>query len=184
MMDKILDKLLHQSMDRGTLKPDDIPDLDLYIDQVISLMEKSVGTQPDGQPPLTRTMIHNYSKAGLISPVKGKKYSKEQIMQMFAVYVLKNTLSIAQIKRILCAIDEKPEHLQSCYQAYIDCQKPLREKIQAQMEEIMGGVSANFSEELFIKLLLMADASQMIADYARRITEKCYPEPPIKGKKK
>lgn len=183
-MDSKLEELLSKSMTRESLNPDDVPDLDLYIDQIITLMEKSVGTQEDGQPPLTRTMIHNYSKAGLISPVKGKKYNKEHIMQMFAIYSLKNTLSIAQIKRILCALDDDPEYMNSCYKRYLDSQKQLRDKMKEAAEEIMQDVSADDREALFIRLLLMADSAQTMTDYARRIADECYPEPPAKGKKK
>ena len=35
-------------------------------------------------------MINNYSKAKVITPVKGKKYTKEQIIQMLIIYQLKN----------------------------------------------------------------------------------------------
>ena len=46
-------------------------------------------------------MINNYAKDRVISPVKGKKYTKEQIIQILFVYTLKGTLSIGEIKRIL-----------------------------------------------------------------------------------
>ena len=92
--------LLEASMKTKQLRPSDIPELDLYMDQIISLMNTHLGNDGEKEP-LTRTMIHNYSKAGVIAPVKGKKYSKEHILQMLAVYSLKNTLTITQIKRIL-----------------------------------------------------------------------------------
>ena len=48
-MDILINKLLNESMSRGAVDPDQIPDLDLYIDQIIMLIEKAVGQQPDGQ---------------------------------------------------------------------------------------------------------------------------------------
>ncbi len=183
-MDRTLERLLAQSLDRGTLDPADIPDLDLYIDQIIALMQKQVGTSEDGQPPLTRTMIHNYSKAGVIRPVKGKKYSKEHIMQMFAVYSLKNTLSIAQIRRVLCALDAESEALESGYRSYIEGQQEMRENMCREMQKMLEDLHGNSREQLFTAMLLMADASQTVADFARRIAEECYPDPPAKGKKK
>lgn len=184
-MDILINKLLNASMDRGSLDPEQIPNLDLYIDQIIMLIEKFVGTQPDGQPPLTRTMIHNYSKAGLISPVKGKKYSKEHIMEMFAVYSLKNTLSIEQIKRVLCALDDgQQDLLNEKYQEYLQENQTLRETFCREIENMMEGVSSDDYAELYTRLLLLADMAQMLTDFARRIAEQCYPEPPAKGKKK
>ena len=182
-MDSKLLQLLRQSMDRGTLNPDEIPELELYIDQIITLMEKHVGAQEDGQPPLTRTMIHNYSKAGLISPVKGKKYSKQHIMEMVAIYSLKNTLSIAQIKRVLCALDN-PEHLEHGYTNYLERRENLRKNMKDSAAQLLEEVSSADRDELFTDLLLLADMSQMLADYARLLAEECYPEPPAKGKKK
>lgn len=183
-MDDKLNAMLDRSMDNGTLDPNQIPELDLYIDQIIMLMENHVGKQEDGQPPLTRTMIHNYSKAGLISPVKGKKYSKEHIMQMFAIYSLKNTLSIAQIKRVLCGIEEDAEQMKQSYLEYLQGRQVLREATRDTMEQMMKDITADNRQELFPRLLLMADAAQLIADYARSIADECYPEPPAKGKKK
>ena len=53
-------------MKTRALHPDDIPNLDLYMDQIIALMNTHLGTDGEKEP-LTRTMIHNYSKAGLIT---------------------------------------------------------------------------------------------------------------------
>ena len=179
-MDILINKLLNESMSRGAVDPDQIPDLDLYIDQIIMLIEKSVGQQL-----LTRTMIHNYSKAGLISPVKGKKYSKEHVMEMVAVYSLKNTLSIEQIKRVLCALDDSPkEVLEDQYQEYLAERMSQRESAREAAENMMKGVSSDDYAELYTRLLLLTDIAQVIADFARGIADRCCPDPPPKGKKK
>ena len=60
---------------------------------------------------LTKTMINNYSKAKVITPVKGKKYTKEQIIQMLIIYQLKNNLSIQEIKELLTPIYESDTYL-------------------------------------------------------------------------
>lgn len=185
-MDIKLKEILAQSMDRGTLNPDAIPELDLYIDQIISLMDKYVPRRDEDQPPLTRTMIHNYSKAGLISPVKGKKYSKEHIMQMFAIYSLKNTLSIAQVKRVLCALrdDEDGDVLNESYQEYLTNRTEVHDALCESVEHMMDGIESDDYKELYSRLLLLADASQMLTDFARQLAEQCFPDPPAKSKKK
>jgi len=85
------------------LKNTEIPSIDLYVDQIINLVSAKLdgGSQRYKDLKLTKTMINNYSKDGLITPVKGKKYNKEQILQMLTVYSLKNTISIGEIKRLL-----------------------------------------------------------------------------------
>lgn len=70
-MSKDFRKLIQESVKQKQLHPEDIPSLDLYMDQVIALMSEHLGEDGEKEP-LTRTMIHNYSKAGVISPIKAK----------------------------------------------------------------------------------------------------------------
>ncbi len=85
------------------LNSSEIPPIDLYVDQILNLISERVtqGSERYHDKQLTKTMINNYSKEGLITPVKGKKYNKEQILQMLTIYSLKGTLSIGEIKRVL-----------------------------------------------------------------------------------
>ncbi len=85
------------------LRAADIPAIDLYVDQIINLVSDKLksGSERYHDRQLTKTMINNYSKDGLITPIKGKKYNKEQIVQILTVYSLKNSLSISEIKRLL-----------------------------------------------------------------------------------
>ncbi len=96
-------ELVLDAVNDADLRPDDIPSIDLYLDQITGIAAEKL---KEGSPRfhdrvLTKTMINNYSKDGLISPIKGKKYNKEQILQMLLVYSLKNTLSIGEIKLLL-----------------------------------------------------------------------------------
>ncbi len=98
-----LDKVLSDALNESELQSADIPVIDLYVDQILNLVNEKL---LDGSPryhdrQLTKTMINNYSKEGLITPVRGKKYDKEQILQMLSIYTLKSTLSINEIKRLL-----------------------------------------------------------------------------------
>ncbi len=101
-MDANLQALIEKELADSDLHATDIPALDLYMDQIITLLsEKYEGNRrAPSEKILTKAMINNYSKEGLIQPVKGKKYSKEHIMQMLLVYALKNTLSIQEIKAV------------------------------------------------------------------------------------
>ena len=107
-----LKALLAEAVHDADLHPHEIPSIDLYLDQITSLADEK---RKEGSPrfadrALTKTMINNYSKDGLLSPIKGKKYSKEQILQMLMVYEMKNTLSIGEIKRVLQNVYALPEY--------------------------------------------------------------------------
>lgn len=89
--------------------PEDIPNIDLYMDQVTTFMETQLSSTkryPDDKI-LTKTMINNYAKNNLLpSPVK-KKYSKEHILLLIFIYYFKNLLSIKDIETLLAPISEK-----------------------------------------------------------------------------
>lgn len=85
------------------IKNSDIPDIDLYMDQVLSFLnDKLSNNHSDSEDPaLTKTMINNYTKNGLLpSPVK-KKYSKEHMMVLIFIYYFKNFLSINDVQKML-----------------------------------------------------------------------------------
>ena len=87
---------------------EDIPQIDLYMDQVTTFMEKHLGElkrYPDDKV-LTKTMINNYAKNNLLpSPVK-KKYTQEHILLLVFIYYFKNLLNFTDIETILSYITE------------------------------------------------------------------------------
>lgn len=106
---------------------EDIPELDLYMDQVIQLFENklSVLKRKEEDKVLTKTMINNYAKAKLLMSIKNKKYSKEHLILMSLIYDLKGALSINDIKLTLDNIVKKYENneeydLRSLYKTYLD----------------------------------------------------------------
>lgn len=100
---KTLDKILSDAVNDAELCCDDIPSISLYLDQIIHLIpdRSHDGSQRSYNRVLTKAMVNNYSKAGLITPIVGKKYTKEQIVQLLMINSLKNTYSISEIKDAL-----------------------------------------------------------------------------------
>lgn len=81
----------------------DIPSIDLYMDQITSFFESFLQSskRKDEEPILTKTMINNYAKAKILTPIKNKKYNKTQIILLILIYNLKQTLSLDDIKTLL-----------------------------------------------------------------------------------
>ncbi|MEH7118282.1 DUF1836 domain-containing protein [Neobacillus vireti] len=88
---------------------DEIPNIDLYMDQVIQLFENKFNESKRNQEEkiLTKTMINNYAKGKLIFPIQNKKYSKEHLILMSLIYQLKGGLSINDIKATFSGINKK-----------------------------------------------------------------------------
>lgn len=99
---------LQQFLDRiSYVKPEQIPDLDLYMDQVTGFMEehlKKVKRHPDDKV-LTKTMINNYTKARILPPPVKKKYSKEHVFMLLFVYYYKGILSLEDLNTVLSRLN-------------------------------------------------------------------------------
>ncbi len=83
---------------------DELPDIELYMDQVISLIKKylEIFYEVTGSDKfVTPSMINNYVKLGIIpAPVK-KKYSKKHLAYLLVVCTLKQTLDMSTIQKII-----------------------------------------------------------------------------------
>ena len=94
------------------VKPEDIPNIDLYMDQVTTFMEEALVSSkryPEDKI-LTKTMINNYAKNDLLPPPIKKKYSKEHLMLLTFIYYFKGILSIKDIETLLKPISERYFH--------------------------------------------------------------------------
>ena len=91
------------------IKPEDIPNIDLYMDQVTTFMEEQLAaTKRYGDDKiLTKTMINNYAKNKLLPPPEKKRYSKEHVLMLIFIYYFKNILSISDIQTLLGPITDK-----------------------------------------------------------------------------
>ena len=90
------------------IKSTDIPNIDLYMDQVTSFMEKELKStkRNDDDKVLTKTMINNYAKNDLLpAPVK-KKYSKEHLLLLTFIYYFKNIISMKDLEILLKPITQ------------------------------------------------------------------------------
>ena len=71
---------------------DQLPDFALYMDQVLSYMDRQV-IRFDDDDGLTAAMVNNYTKSGLVPRAEGKKYNREHLAYLTAICVLKQVMS-------------------------------------------------------------------------------------------
>lgn len=91
------------------IKPEDVPNIDLYMDQVTTFMDTQLSStkRHEEDKILTKTMINNYAKNNLLPPPDKKKYSKDHILTLLFIYYFKSILSISDIQSILNPITDK-----------------------------------------------------------------------------
>ena len=91
------------------VKPEEIPNIELYMDQVTTFMENQLGSTRRYKEDkiLTKTMNKNNAKNNLLPPPVKKKYSKEHVLVMIFIYYFKNILSIKDIESLLKPLTDK-----------------------------------------------------------------------------
>ena len=101
--DQLLESIL-DSLDRiDYVKSEDIPDIQLYMDQVTTFMDSHLAStrRYPSDKILTKTMINNYAKNHLLPPPEKKKYSREHMLLMLFIYYFKSFLSITDIQTLM-----------------------------------------------------------------------------------
>ena len=100
--------LLRSIQNIDYVSPEDIPDIDLYMDQITTFMDEHLASSKrfEEDKILTKTMINNYTKNALLPPSSKKKYSKEHMILLIFIYYFKNFLTINDIKSILNPISD------------------------------------------------------------------------------
>ncbi len=125
------------------LNPNDIPDIPLYMDQVLSFMDEQLMSYKrfEDDKILTKTMINNYTKNNLIPPPEKKKYSKNHMILLIFIYYFKNFLSISDIQKIFGPLaerffdDESDIDLEDIYQYVFDMEYNSMETL---MKEVIS----------------------------------------------
>ena len=74
-----LNQILTELKEIDYVKPEDIPNIDLYMDQITTFMNSQLAASKrhEDDKILTKTMINNYAKNDLLPPPAKKKYTKE-----------------------------------------------------------------------------------------------------------
>lgn len=103
-----LRELLNRLKSISYVKPEELPNIDLYMDQVTTFMDFHLESSKrySEDKLLTKTMINNYTKNELLPPPNKKKYSKDHMYLLILIYYLKGVLSITDIQSVLKPFNE------------------------------------------------------------------------------
>ncbi len=150
----ILNSILSSLEKIDYIRPREIPDIDLYMDQVTTFMEEHLHSSkryPEDKI-LTKTMINNYAKNRLIPPPEKKKYSKEHMLLLIYIYYYKGILSISDIQSLLEPLTQQyfhskePINMQSIYEEVFSLEKNQVEKLKKDVIESYRIASDTFSD--------------------------------------
>lgn len=104
-----LNHILKEFSELDYVHPEDIPNIDLYVDQVTTFIESQLESvkRNDDEKILTKTMINNYTKSHVLPSPEKKKYSKDHVLTLILIYYLKSFLSIKDIQTLLQPVTDK-----------------------------------------------------------------------------
>ena len=100
---------------------ENLPDIELYMDQVISIIEKylKIYIKVTGSDRLiTPSMINNYVKLCIIPSPTKKKYSRIHLAYLLVICTLKQTLNMSTIQKIM-PVDLSEEDVKNTYNSFI-----------------------------------------------------------------
>ena len=101
-------------------KWEDIPNIDLYLDQVLLYVNQVCAPiSPDIEKGLTASMVNNYVKHGYLTKPDKKKYQRKQIARLIAITTLKSVFSIQEIAQTLNTLQTQASSDQ-LYDAFVD----------------------------------------------------------------
>jgi len=169
---------------------EELPELDLYMDQVIQLFDNKFkdSKRKEDDKALTKTMINNYSKGKLLMPVRNKKYTKEHLILMSLIYNLKGALSISDIKSVLNTIVgslEKNEGypLRELYKLFLSRNERAVNEVECSIENIgkdieniksNGEIQINEFERNFLLLVSFISMSNMYRKMGEKLIDEYF----------
>lgn len=139
---------------------DDLPDFGLYMDQVISLMERYLGPPVGpGERGLTASMVNNYVKMGVVPPPQKKKYGRPHLACLIVVCALKAVLPLEIVRQIL-SVRLAQNTLEEAYEEFCT----YFEKAELSAAELLGSLDTTSElQKAIVVSALNAQAQRNVA---------------------
>ena len=152
---RMLESILESLSKMEYIKSSKIPDIDLYMDQVLTFMNGNLDNvkRHESDKVMTKTMINNYAKNHLLPAPEKKKYTKEHIMVLMFIYYFKNILSIGDIQSILNPLTDryfangKELNLEKIYEEVFSLEKGQIEQLKETLAKDYQRAGETFTEE-------------------------------------
>lgn len=98
---------------------DQLPDFALYMDQVLSYMDRQV-IRFDDNDDLTAAMVNNYTKSGLMPRAEGKKYNRDHLAYLTTICILKHVMSTRDMDLLIKEELQGERDIPSSYAAFCE----------------------------------------------------------------
>lgn len=176
ILEEIQNTIQKEAHTISIIEPNEIPNIDLYMDQVTTFMERTLQAYKRNEDTkiLTKTMINNYTKAKLLPPPIKKKYTPAHIMLLIMIFHLKAVLSMRDIATLfqpllLPDLQESEKKIQMIYEGFVSLQKAVQNNIQSAKpiseQELLSAYDEETSKIMLLLLLAIhANAGKHLAE--------------------
>ena len=173
---------------------EDFPDIELYMDQVISVLEKHLSLfASEGEKVITSTMINNYVKQKLIPPPENKRYGRSQLVFLYVICILKKFMQLSRIRLLLENLrkdrsDEEAylffsRQLNAALKMVFENVLPEREEAKGSAEDCIISAVAAFSVIVYSEAVFHEAEKKWLVE-AEKLAEKTAAEKKKKEEKK
>ena len=156
---------------------EDLPDLSLYMDQIISYMPRQL-IHFDDRDSLTSAMVNNYIKEGVVPRAEGKRYGPSHLAHLTAVCALKKVLPVRSVGSLIQAGQETGRDAPDLYHYFC---KALDQALLDTAQTIDENASELEMTKLALYLAVRSYANQLAC---ARILDILHPEEDDKKRKK
>jgi len=148
---------------------DNMPDIDLYMDQVITFVTKQLGAVSDEpEKIITPSMINNYTKNGIIPRPVNKKYNKTHLTSILMMCIFKQILPINDITIFIDKAQE--ENISRQYELFSQMQNEQVRQIAARFDEELSRAEEDETDLELLKMAMeMIIEANMLSVYAKKI---------------
>lgn len=151
--DEFLNNILRDLQDSKHIPLEDLPNIDLYMDQLTTFMDNRLASTKrySEDKVLTKTMINNYAKNKILPSPNKKQYTTEHLITLLFIYYFKSFLSITDIQKLLEPIEEKyfdqdKINLRHIYSEVFSMEDEALKKLRADVEEKYATSRETFAE--------------------------------------
>ena len=142
----------------------ELPNIDLYIDQLVTLLEYYLSgyIKNDNEKEekiITKTMINNYVKQNVIKPPVNKKYNKEHVASLFVIFILKQVYSIHDIKKLISLAMET---------------SPIEQAYNRFCSELEKAIRIVFAEKNYVKTSRLSEEQYIVRNVVQSFANKLY----------
>ncbi len=149
-----------------------LPQLGLYMDQVILLLRQYLGPLSRGEEdkPITASIINNYVRLKVMPPPVKKKYSQVHLASLIIICVLKQSLSISDIQRMFPS-DHSEEAIRLLYGDFV---RQYRKMSGAFVKQVQAteGVRAAEGKELILMTAVVSSLAKDMTQFLLQDGEK------------